>query len=128
MSALPQDFDERMAAVMKLVRTQRTLPAQLEAVTSMAKRTVPTCDAAGITLIIIGEPMTSSPTDRIVLEVDLVQYDTGQGPYLDAIDHANVVRVDLIEQRSATRASRPGRWTPGSTPSCRFRSPPAGAR
>lgn len=85
-----------MARVMKLVRTQRTLPTQLAAATALATRTVPTCDAAGVSLVIVGEPTTSGATDAVVLEVDLVRYDTAQGPFLDAIEHSKVVRLDLI--------------------------------
>lgn len=96
MSALPEEFAERMARVVKLVRTQRTLPTQLEAVVALAKRTVANCDAAGVTLVIVGQPTTPAATDRVVFEVDLVQYATGQGPCLDAIIDSNVVRVDLI--------------------------------
>lgn len=96
MSALPEEFAERMARVVNLVRTQRTLPAQLEAVVALAKRTLATCDAAGVTLVIVGEPTTPAATDRVVFEVDLVQYGTGQGPCLDSIADSNVVRVDLI--------------------------------
>ena len=96
MSALPEEFAERLARGVKLVRTQRTLPAQLEAVVALAKRTVANCDAAGVTLVIVGQPTTPAATDRVVFEVDLVQYGTGQGPCLDAIADSNVVRVDLI--------------------------------
>lgn len=109
MSALPEEFNERLARVLKLVRTERTLPAQLEAAAAMAKRTVSTCDAAGITLVIVGEPVTSAATDRVVLEVDLVQYDTEQGPCLEAMAESRMVRVDLVE--SDIRYSR---FAPGA--------------
>ena len=49
MSAVPEEFTERLSRVVKLVRTQRTLPTRLEAVVAMAKRMVPGCDAAGVT-------------------------------------------------------------------------------
>ncbi len=97
MSAGPEEFTERLSRVLQLVRTQRTLPTQLEAVVALAKRTVPNCDAAGVTLIVTGEPLTAAATDTVVLEVDVVQYSTGQGPCLDAIAASNVVRVDLID-------------------------------
>jgi putative methionine-R-sulfoxide reductase with GAF domain len=96
MSAVPE-FAERLARVLTLVSMQRTLPAQLEAVVALAKRTVPNCDAAGVTLVVSGEPLTGAATDTVALEVDVVQYETGQGPCLDAIAGSNVVRVDLID-------------------------------
>ena len=51
MSAVPEEFTERLSRVLKLVRTQRTLPTQLETVVALAKRMVPSCDAAGVTLV-----------------------------------------------------------------------------
>lgn len=108
MSNLPEEFNERLARVMKLVRTQRTLPTRLEAAVALAKRTVPTCDAAGVSMVIIGQPMTSAATDQVVLEVDLVQYDTGEGPCLEAIASSGVVRVDLIQSDIRYRRFAPG--------------------
>lgn len=97
MSAVPEEFTERISRVLRLVRTQRTLPTQLEAVVALAKRVVPSCDAAGVTLVVTGEPLTGAATDTVVVEVDVVQYGTGQGPCLDAIAESSIVRVDLID-------------------------------
>lgn len=97
MSVLPEDFNVRLARVMKLVKTHHTLPARLEAAAALAKRAVPTCDAAGVSLIVIGEPITSAATDKVVLEVDVVQYEMQQGPCLEAIARSDIVRVDLID-------------------------------
>ncbi len=109
MTVLPEEFVEQLARIMKLVRTQRTLPTQLEAAVALTKRTVPTCDAAGVSLVLTDEPMTAAATDRVVLEVDLVQYSTEQGPCLDAMAGGNVVRVDLVE-----REIRYSRFAPGA--------------
>ncbi|MBW3555424.1 MAG: GAF and ANTAR domain-containing protein [Actinobacteria bacterium] len=98
MEDLPQEFVDRLARVNKLVATQRTLPAKLEAVVAMAKRTIPTCDAAGVSLLIQGEPTTVAMSERVVVEIDLVQYQTGTGPCLSAMREGNVVRIDLLEK------------------------------
>lgn len=113
MSALADEFSEQMARVIKLVTTQRTLPTQLEAVVALAKRAIATCDAAGVTLVIVGKPTTPAATDRIVFEVDLVQYGTGQGPCLDAIAQSNVVRVDLIGKETRYSRFAPGAMDSG---------------
>ncbi len=113
MSVLPEEFTERLGRVIKLLRTQRTLPTQLEAAVELAKRTVPACDAAGISLFITGEPTTAAATDRVVLEVDLVQYEAGEGPCLEAIAESNIVRVDLIGQEMRYSRFAPGAMDTG---------------
>jgi transcriptional regulator with GAF, ATPase, and Fis domain len=109
MENLPDEAVERLARVTKLLRTQRTLPAKLETVVAIVKRTVANCDSAGIILLIDGRPTTSAVSDRLAVEIDLVQYETGQGPCLAAIEDAHVVRIDVLE-----RDSRFTRFAPGA--------------
>jgi GAF domain-containing protein len=106
---LPDDAAERLHRVTKLLLTQRSLPARLEAVVAIVKRTVPRCDAAGVILIIEGQPTTTAVSDRLTVEVDLVQYGSGEGPCLAAIETGEVIRIDMID-----RDSRFTRMAPGS--------------
>jgi GAF domain-containing protein len=106
---LPDDAFERLFRVTKLLNTHRTLPAKLEAVVEMVKRTIPGCDAAGVVMLIEGHPTTSAVTDRLTVEVDLVQYETADGPCLAAVETGNVIRVDILE-----RDSRFTRFAPGA--------------
>lgn len=109
MQDLPEVSVERLARVTKLLRTQRTLPAKLQTVVELAKRIVPNCHAAGITMLIEGEPTTSAVSDRLAVEVDLVQYETGEGPCLAAMSNSRVMRMDVIE-----RDIRFSRFAPGA--------------
>jgi GAF domain-containing protein len=109
MEELPPQAIDKLARVTKLLRTQRTLPAKLETVVALAKETVANCDAAGIALLIEGEPTSVAVSDRLTVEVDLVQYETGQGPCLAAMDGSNVIRIDVLE-----RDSRFTRFAPGA--------------
>ena len=109
MQELPTESIERLSRVAKLVGTQRTLPAKLETIVALAKRTIPNCHAAGVSLIIQGEPTTTAVTDRLAVEIDLVQYETGQGPCLAAIDESEIIRIDVLE-----RDSRFSRFAPGA--------------
>ncbi len=88
MQELPEPSIEKLSRVTKLLSTQRTLPAKLEAVVAVVKRITPDCDAAGISLLIEGEPTTAAVSDRLAVEVDLVQYQTGEGPCLAAMHDA----------------------------------------
>jgi transcriptional regulator with GAF, ATPase, and Fis domain len=109
MDDLPPATIEKLSRVIRLLSTQRTLPARLEAVVGIVKRTVPNCDAAGIVLLVNGEPTSVAVTDRLTMEVDLIQYETGEGPCLAALEDAHVVRIDILE-----RDSRFTRFAPGA--------------
>jgi GAF domain-containing protein len=105
---LPPETIEKLSRVTRLLSTQRTLPARLEAVVAIVKRTVPKCDAAGIVLLVGGEPTSVAVTDRLTVEIDLVQYETGEGPCLAALEGANVVRIDILEKDSRFTRFAPG--------------------
>lgn len=98
MQYLPPETVERLSRVTRLLKTQRTLPAQLEAVVGIVMRSVPSCHAAGIVLLVDGEPTSVAVTDRLAIEIDLVQYETGEGPCLSALHHGDVVRIDILEK------------------------------
>lgn len=108
MDLLPEVAAERLARVNRLLQTQRTLPAKLEAIVTMVKRTVPGCDAAGIILLVDGEPTTAAVSDRLTVEIDLVQYDTGEGPCREALQEGEVIRIDLMADDERFRRVAPG--------------------
>lgn len=108
MDDLPRETVEKLSRVTKLLKTQRTLPAQLEAVVAIVKRTVPSCDAAGIVLLVDGTPTSVAVTDRLTVEIDLVQYDTGEGPCLAAMNDGEVVRINILEQDTRFTRFAPG--------------------
>jgi GAF domain-containing protein len=66
------------------------------------------CDAAGLAAIAKGRTWSVATSDEIVLEVDLVQYDTGEGPCLDAIHSSHVVRLDIADGRETYPHFAPG--------------------
>jgi GAF domain-containing protein len=108
MPDLPQETVEKLSRVTRLLATQRTLPAQLETVVAIVKRTVPGCDSAGIVLLIAGEPTSVAVTDRMTVEIDLVQYQTAEGPCLAALEEGHVVRIDILEKDSRFTRFAPG--------------------
>lgn len=108
MEDLPQETVEKLSRVTRLLKTQRTLPAQLSAVVAMVKRTIRNCDGAGVCLLVEGEPTSIAVSDRLTMEIDLVQYRTGQGPCLQAISGGHVVRIDILERDSRFERFAPG--------------------
>lgn len=109
MQDLPPETVEKLSRVTRLLKTQRTLPAQLAAVVELVKRSVPSCDAAGIVLLVESEPTSVALTDKITLEIDVIQYETGEGPCLSAMNDGGVIRIDILE-----RESRFVRFAPGA--------------
>jgi GAF domain-containing protein len=74
-------------------------PAEIQdRITRAAVRTVEGCEHAAISLVRLGRrPVTVAATDRLPVEVDAVQYETGEGPCLDAITGAPVYRTGNLE-------------------------------
>lgn len=66
-------------------------------------------------------------SDRLTVEIDLVQYETGEGPCLSAMKDSKIGRVDVIGQDSRFSRFTPGALDRGSTASCLFRSSPSSA-
>jgi GAF domain-containing protein len=85
----------------EVLQTQRTLGAALAGIAEAATVSVPGCDAASIALSVSGRPSTAAITARAALELDMLQYDTHDGPCLTAFRSMSMVRVDLIEDGDA---------------------------
>jgi GAF domain-containing protein len=85
----------------------------LASVVEMSVATIEGCDFAGIFLIDGGEVTTPSHTDTIVVEIDALQHQTGEGPCLDAVRHrltfyADDLRTDLRWPDFAAQATAAG--------------------
>ena len=82
----------------EVLQTQRTLGAALAGIGEAATVSVPGCDAASSAISIAGRPATAAVTARVALELDMVQYDTQDGPCLTAFQSMSTIQVDLVEQ------------------------------
>lgn len=93
---LPAEIARTLNEIAELLVSEESLRDNLRRVSDLARHTVPGCDAAGITLIVEGKPTTEVATDRVVFEVDLVQYDTDEDPHLLAMSRRDAVRIDFV--------------------------------
>ena len=50
------------------------------------REALPSCSAASIASVIDGAPTAVAASEHVALEVDIVQYDNGEGPCLAALD------------------------------------------
>lgn len=101
MAETGQPYGEVAIAFAEIARTlfsDLTVEGTLQQIVDFAVATVEGCDTAGISLLKGTEVTTPVWSDAIALEVDTVQYETGEGPCLDAItNEATVYAEDLTE-------------------------------
>ena len=93
---------QTFAAVGRDLLAAEGVEETLAVLVHLAPATIPGCEHAGVTLIIRRQVHTAAATDDVPRLVDALQYETGEGPCLDAIrEHETFVTGDLAEE---------GRW------------------
>jgi GAF domain-containing protein len=92
-----ENLVEILQQLAEVLQSQRTLGGALAEIAEAATVSVPGCDAASIAISIAGRPATAAITARVALELDMVQYDTKDGPCLTSFGSMATVRVDLVE-------------------------------
>jgi GAF domain-containing protein len=85
---------ERLAEVLQ---AQPTLGGALASIAETATTSVPGCDAASIAISIEGRPFTAAGTARVAFELDMVQYDTDDGPCLTSFRSMSTIRLYVSE-------------------------------
>ena len=96
-----EDLVSVLQQLAEVLQTQRTLGAALAGIAEAATVSVPGCEAASISISIAGRPATAAVTARVALELDMVQYDTQDGPCLTAFQSMSTIRVSLVDQGDA---------------------------
>jgi len=86
-------MEEGVRALSRFFVDEGTLGDTLLRVAEMACAVAP-ADMAGITLLVDGKPETGVFTDPEAPEIDRAQYETGQGPCLDAFRDQQIYRID----------------------------------
>jgi GAF domain-containing protein len=95
---MSEDLVNSLQQLSEVLHTRRALGVALANIAEAATVSVPGCDAGTIALSIGGRPATAAMTGIVALELDLVQYDTGDGPCLTSFRTASSLRLDLYEQ------------------------------
>jgi len=93
----PEPLIASLMELAEVLLRERTLGTNLALIAQAATETIPGCDGASIALSLRGRPATAAISTRVALEVDMVQYDTGEGPCLSALDSSRSVRIDAVE-------------------------------
>ena len=92
------DVTSALQRLAETLQTQRTLGGALTGIAEAATTSVPGCDAATIAISIAGRPATAAMTARVALELDMVQYDTQDGPCLTSFATMSTIRLDVTEK------------------------------
>jgi GAF domain-containing protein len=87
-------FREALDALSRYVVGDQALGDTLLRVSQVAQEVLPQAAFAGLTLIREGEPATPVFTDPEAPEIDRSQYETGEGPCLEAYRQAEQFRID----------------------------------
>ena len=96
-----------------LLLSEETLESTLDRVVRLACQGLQGSDAVGVTLVQDSTPMTAAATDDFTLEVDRHQYETGEGPCLEAYRTGKRLEIEdiAVEKRwpkFVARASKEG--------------------
>lgn len=84
-----------LAALSRFFVGDGTLEETLTRVADLTVQAIPAADFVGITLPVEGRRRTAIFTDSASPEIDQAQYDTGEGPCIDAFEEMRITVVDL---------------------------------
>ena len=96
------DISVLIQRVEALARGDAVLRAKLEVLATVMVRLIEGCDSVSIAVVLEGRATTAAISDRVALEVDLMQYRADEGPCLDALA-GRVVRLDVVESSAYER-------------------------
>src|SRR3954470_19238773 len=91
-----EDLVAALSELSRVLLADVDLRTALQAIADRATHTVPGCDWASVSMRIEGKPETTAASDRVALELDLLQYHSGEGPCLAAITGRQRIRLTLI--------------------------------
>ena len=103
----PTDLARTFAEVARVLLAADSVQEALQKIVDLAVETVEGCDHAGVSVVRGREVTTPAASDCIPPLLDAIQYETGEGPCLDAIRETEVyVADDLSKEERWPRFSR----------------------
>ena len=89
-----ENLTRRLADLSRVLVGAQSLDTTLERVAALSTSIIEACDSCGISLLAEnGSVSTRHASDERADRVDELQYSTGEGPCLHAIEHGDVVQV-----------------------------------
>src|SRR5688572_33512575 len=91
---------DAFAEMARALLAERDVQHTLQKICDLAVETIDGCDHAGISFLRGKKVDTPAASDDVPRQVDLIQYEVGEGPCLDAIrDHEVFETDDLGHER-----------------------------
>jgi GAF domain-containing protein len=84
----------------KLLETDDAFERTLNTVVDLSVSTVPGCDSAGVTVRVDGRDTTAAASDHYTLEIDRIQYQTDEGPCLEALASGERQQIEAISEET----------------------------
>jgi transcriptional regulator with GAF, ATPase, and Fis domain len=94
---LSHNLLEAMRDLEDLLPLQDTLTATLDKIAEASVRLIDGCDLASVTVIESGDARTRGSSDQVAIDLDLVQYEAGSGPCLQAITEGRTIQAADLE-------------------------------
>ncbi|MGH2734035.1 MAG: GAF domain-containing protein, partial [Actinomycetota bacterium] len=93
------EIHELLDELARILIATESLDSTLLTVSHMTTRALEGCDAAGVTLLESDRSVKSTAcTDPLVETVDRAQYETGEGPCVQALDEDRVIRTGHADE------------------------------
>jgi GAF domain-containing protein len=97
MDDLPEELQDAVGALSRLLLTEEGLEAALHRVADLAVSVIEPCDCCGVSVSANGKVGSRVTTSEVAKRIDDYQYAADEGPCLTAIRTGKTVRVDSLE-------------------------------
>ena len=94
------EFLDALQNLSTLRDTEDLLVETLRSVSDLSVSVLPGCDAAGVTIRVDGHWGTAVASDDYALEIDKIQYDSGEGPCLEASKTSEFFQITDVSQET----------------------------
>ncbi len=96
----PADLSQTFAEIARALLSEQSVQATLQKIVDLAVETIDGCEHACVSVVEGKRISTPASSNDIPRRVDAIQYETGEGPCLDAIrDHQVFQTDDLVEEK-----------------------------
>lgn len=98
--SLSPDLLTAVHKLSSLLEGDDSLGVTLNTIVELAVGTLPGCDSCGVTLRHDGKMLTAAASDEYTLEIDKIQYETDEGPCVEALRTGEFRQIEAISEET----------------------------